>query len=352
MNAVSQQQPEPDERAEREELARLLPAAAEPGLTPDRHRLLKGHVMNEIDFDAPAVAGAARRSRRRLVFVLAPTAVACALALSAALGGFDGLTGGRDTAGPGSVATAPVASPAAVALLNRIALTANEQPGTQVRDNQYTYVRVVGFSTALDGETGRTERTDEATEEWTSVDGTGRTLQQQDGQDDWLDAPGAGTSSAPTYKMLEGLPTDPTALLKEIYKDADLNHGSGTDSTLGADQAAFVAIGDMLRYSAAPPSTSAALYRAAARVPGVTTRPDAVDAAGRHGVAVTRTHEGERNEWIFDKDTLRLLGTRTVLVKDSDWGKAGTAVESIAITATGIVDRPGQAPAPASGRDT
>ncbi|GAA2639583.1 CU044_5270 family protein [Streptomyces vastus] len=350
MNAVSQQQPERHERAEREELARLLPAADTSGLTPDRHRLLKGHVMNEIDFDAPSAAGAARRSRKRLVFVLAPTAAACALALSVALGGIDALTGGRDTAGPGSVATQPVASPAAVELLNRIALTANEQPGTQVRDNQYTYVKIVGFATALNGETGATERTDEAREEWTSVDGTGRTLQQQDGEEFWLDAPGGGTPNSPTYRLLEGLPTDPTALLKEIYEDADLNHGSGTDSTLGADQAAFVAIGDMLRYSAAPPASSAALYRAAARIPGVTTRPDAVDAAGRHGVAVTRTHDGERNEWIFDKGTLRLLGTRTVLVEDSDWGKAGTAVESVAITATGIVDKPGRTPAEASER--
>jgi len=113
-----------------------------------------------------------------------------------------------------------------------------------------------------------------------------------------------------------------------------------------------VAIGDMLRYSAAPPATSAALYRAAARIPGVTTRPDAVDAAGRHGVAVTRTHDGERNEWIFDKDSLRLLGTRIVLVEDGSWGKAGSAVESVAITATGMVDKAGQVPERSGERTT
>jgi len=350
MNAVSRQ-PEQDERAEREELARLLPAAAGTGLHPDRHRLLKGHVMNEIDFGTQATTGAARRSRRRLVLILAPAA-ACSLALAAALGGLDGLTGGGGTGVPRSVATAPVASPAAVELLDRIALTAGARPVTQARDGQYTYVKVVGYSTALDGETGATERTDQAGEEWTSVDGTGRTLQREDGQDAWLDAPGAGTTTTPTYRMLADLPTDPTALLTWIYKDAERNHGSGTDSTLGADQAAFVAIGDMLRYSAAPPATSAALYRAAARIPGVTTRPDAVDAAGRHGVAVTRTHDGERNEWIFDKDSLRLLGTRIVLVEDGSWGKAGSAVESVAITATGMVDKAGQVPERSGERTT
>jgi hypothetical protein len=176
------------------------------------------------------------------------------------------------------------------------------------------------------------------------VDGSGRTLQRDAGNDQWLDAPGAGTLNAPTYRLLASLPTNPSALLKEIYKEADLNHGAGTDSTLSTDQAAFVAIGDMLRYSVAPPATSASLYRAAARIPGVTTLPYAVDAAGRHGAAVARTHNGERQEWIFDKSSLRLLGTRTVLIKDSAWGKAGTTVESIAITDTGVVDQPGHTP--------
>ncbi|MFF6980286.1 CU044_5270 family protein [Streptomyces sp. NPDC008343] len=255
------------------------------------------------------------------------------------------LTGVYATAAPGSgVAAEPPASPAAVQLLNRIALTAAEQPSTNVRDSQYTYVKISGFTTSLNGDTGATERGDEAMEQWTSVDGSGRTLQRQAGEDQWLDAPGAGPLNAPAYRLLASLPTDPSALLNEIYKEADLNHGAGTDSTLGADQAAFVAIGDILRCFVAPPATSAGLYRAAARIPGVTTLPGAVDAAGRHGVAVARTHDGERQEWIFDKNSLRLLGTRTVLVKDSAWGKAGTTVESVAITDMGIVDQPGHTP--------
>jgi len=120
MNAVSRQ-PERDERAEREELARLLPAAAGTGLHPDRHRLLKGHVMNEIDFGTQATTGAARRSRRRLVLILAPAA-ACSLALAAALGGLDGLTGGGGTGVPRSVATAPVASPAGTCGSERVSV--------------------------------------------------------------------------------------------------------------------------------------------------------------------------------------------------------------------------------------
>lgn len=344
MNAASRHQPEQHERAEREELARLMPAPARPGLTPDRRRLLKDHFMNEIDVHTPTTAPR-RRSRRRLVLILAPTAAACTLALMVGLGGVEDitrLTGIRATADPGNgVAAGPAASPAAVQLLNRIALTAAEQPSTNVRDGQYTYVKIAGFTTSLNGDTGATERGDESMEQWTSVDGSGRTLQRQAGDDRWLNAPGVGTLNAPTYRLLASLSTEPRALLKAIYKEADINHGAGTDSTLGADQAAFVAIGDMLRHSVAPPATSAALYRAAARIPGVTTLPGAVDAAGRYGVAVARTHDGERQEWIFDKSSLRFLGTRTVLVKDSAWGKAGTTVESVALTATGIVNQPG-----------
>lgn len=50
--------------------------------------------------------------------------------------------------------------------------------------------------------------------------------------------------------------------------------------------------------------------------------------------------------WIFDKDSLRLLGERTVLLKDSAWGKAGTPVTSVAIIGRGVADQAGQTPKP------
>jgi hypothetical protein len=70
--------------------------------------------------------------------------------------------------------------------------------------------------------------------------------------------------------------------------------------------------------------------------------PDTVDAAGRHGVAVARAHDGERTEWIFDKSTAHLLGERTVLLEDNAWGRAGTVVTSVALISSGIVDEAGQ----------
>ncbi|MFJ1745457.1 hypothetical protein ACIOJD_04340 [Streptomyces sp. NPDC088116] len=75
-------------------------------------------------------------------------------------------------------------------------------------------------------------------------------------------------------------------------------------------------IGDLSFEGLMPPARSAALYRAAAKIPGVVVIPDAVDAAGRHGVAVARANEGERQELIFDKETKQFLGGRIVAVED------------------------------------
>ncbi|MFD3881173.1 hypothetical protein [Streptomyces microflavus] len=140
--------------------------------------------------------------------------------------------------------------------------------------------------------------------------------------------PGQGNLNSLTYNLLDGLPTDPEALLKHISDDAEENHGAGSESTTAPHQRAFVTIGDLLRTGGT--------------LPGVDIVPDAVDAAGRHGVAVARTHDGERIEWIFDESTVRLLDERTVLVEDNAWGKAGTVVTSVALIDSGIVDEAGQ----------
>lgn len=39
-----------------------------------------------------------------------------------------------------------------------------------------------------------------------------------------------------------------------------------------------------------------------------------------------------------------MLGERTVLVEDNAWGKAGTAVTSVALIDSGMVDEAGQTP--------
>ncbi|MFE7130926.1 CU044_5270 family protein [Streptomyces sp. NPDC057638] len=327
------------ERAERAQAACLLPPATPPDLSPDRLRARRRHLLAEIDREhRPARF---RLPARRLVLALG--AVAAAGAVVAALT----LPGDTDTT---DTTRTPPATAASVRLLERAALAADAVPVPvpPVRGDQFTYVRTAGHTTVLsenkDGGMDRL-RQDEAMEQWTSVNGRDRTMQRKRGEDRLLPGtPGKGRLNAPTYAFLAALPTTPRALLDLIYADAEKNHGAGSDSTTGPDQQAFITIGDLLRTSVAPPGTTAALYRAAALIPGVTTVPDAVDAVGRPGVAVARTHDGERTEWIFDRRTVRMLGERTVLTRDSSWGAAGAVVTSVARMDSGVVDRAGQVP--------
>ncbi|WP_344623893.1 CU044_5270 family protein [Kitasatospora arboriphila] len=335
MNTTRGHRDERDEHGERQELARLLPPPPYLEMAPQP---LKEFLLNEIDPHHRAPTPAPARLVRRRPRLLAVTAVAAAAAVAVVV----------STQGGGTPADkAPPASAASVQLLDRVAQAAYTQPRSQARDSQYSYVKTVGHSTSLSEAPGggmQRATTTENLEQWVAVDGTRPGLQRGTGGEKQIPAPGGGSLNSPTYKLLAALPTDPEALLKQIYADADLNHGTGSGSTTGPDQEVFTGIGDLLRRSVAPPEVSAALYRAAGHIPGVVTVDDAVDAAGRHGIAVARTHNDERSEWIFDKQTLRLLGERTVLLKDGPWGKAGDEVTSVAVVARGLADAPGRAP--------
>ncbi|MFF4653069.1 CU044_5270 family protein [Streptomyces sp. NPDC001380] len=334
MNPASGDRHARDEQREHLELARLLPPPPHQDMAPDRLRTSKEFLLNEIDRHHRPAAPAARRWGRLALATAAATAAAVAVVVGTQGGG-----------APGE--KAPPATTASVQLLNRVAQVAYARSQAQPRDSQYTYVRTVGHSTSLSERSDGSMQRDTITqnrEDWTPVDGDRPGLQRSSGGDREIPALHGGTLNSPTYKLLASLPTDPQALLKQIYADADLNHGAGSGSTTGPDQEAFTTIGDLLRSSVAPPQVSAALYRAAGHIPGVVTVDDAVDAAGRHGVAVARVHGGERSEWIFDRRSLRLLGERTVLLEDSSWGRAGDEVTSIAVVGRGIVDAAGQTP--------
>jgi len=82
-------------------------------------------------------------------------------------------------------------------------------------------------------------------------------------------------------------------------------------------RAVFGLAADLLRDNLVPPGVQAAIYRALPRIPGVQLQRDAVDAAGRHGVAFARVHDGHvRAEIILDPRTYQYLGWRQIVVKD------------------------------------
>ncbi|MFF2662741.1 CU044_5270 family protein [Kitasatospora sp. NPDC058032] len=344
---------------ERAELDRLVPGPARPELSADRHRLLRGHLMNEIRETKPA-----RARRGRLGWVAVPAlAGGLALALVLSNGGADGTPAppqAQQTAQQGTT-TLDAAPVGAVQLLTQAADTAAGKPDPKPGKNQFVYVdSLVAFS-GVNMTTGES-KVDPAHRRqiWLSVDGSQWGVLKEEWEQDgkpyapekvkpgepaprtdggmWLDPNTKPGLNAPTYAYLATLPTDPDALLKKIYAETK---GMGP----GPDEEAFVTIGDLLREQLAPPAVSAALYRAAAKIPGVTVVDDSVDASGRHGVAVARVDGGIRTEWIFDPKTHEFLGERTVVASEGNaFGKPGTVTGHSAVLARTVVEQPGEEP--------
>lgn len=320
------------------ELARLLPDPAGSELPASRQHALKEHLMSEVRMAVRAPAGTPPRHRRRKLAAVAAAAAATAAACAVVLALLSGNT--------------PGASPAAVRLLARIATAAAAQPSPPVRDSQFWYIRSwVSYQDCLEPANKCTMEKPYERQVWESVSNLCVTgLLREYGSDTPLaygpttsstapppgheqpgpGCPATGGANDPTYRFLQSLPTDPHALLGVIERDME--------GQLPRPEEAFTTIGDMLRESIAPPQVSAALYRAAALIPGVTVVANATDAIGRDGVAVAFTYQGTRTEWIFSKQTLLYLGER-----DIDLANGSTNGEA-AVLQRAFVDHPGQLP--------
>jgi hypothetical protein len=303
--------------------------------------------------------GLVRRRRTTAVIIAAATAAGLAAA---------GLTLlPRNTSLPGNTSGA---SSAAVRLLAKIAAAEAAQPNPPVSDSQFVYLKTWGAGSVctmpgITSKLGRTGTGDfkEAIKDYVkAVSGSANsTMHCVPGKPDevqfWYPVsslcasgeflkdgrmtkfsfkaasadpkqfPCQGNMNYPTYRFLQTLPTDPHALLRLIQQ---------TDGDPGLSWA-FSTIGSLLS-SGPPPPVTAALYRAAALIPGVTVVPDAIDTIGRPGVAVAFTSQGMRTEWIFSKKTLQFLGSREISIAN------GTLISQQAIQQQAIVDHAGQIP--------
>jgi RNA polymerase sigma-70 factor (ECF subfamily) len=132
-------------------------------------------------------------------------------------------------------------------------------------------------------------------------------------------------------------PRNPYLLLNRIYL---LTAGTGPS----ADGEALVTIADILRTGTAPGDLRAALFEAAAMIPGVTITDDAVTLDGRVGVGIGR-YEPEwrsRQELIIDPDTGLLIGEREVLIASDPSSEipAGTVLRWSTVTTSVVNDAP------------
>lgn len=309
---------------EREELARLLPSPGEPVLTSDRHDLLKDLLMRELTEQAPELPATAtapgrraRAPRRRFAVIAVPLVTAGAIVAAVLAGAVGSRTATTDAD--------------AVDLLNRIAEVAAAKKSVPVRDDQYVYVRTQGSMKFSENDI-RILR--EAS--WTAVDGRRAGLRRVTvlvgppfRPRDPLSSYSKGTRdmrlspdpNVTTFRELQALPTDPDALLKKIYAGT---RGEGQTR----ESAALEKIGDMLADATLLPELDAALYRAAARIPGVSVVTDAKDYTGRSGIGLSFEERDGRTVWVFDKNSLDFLGT------------ADEALLAVAVT-----DKTGETPA-------
>ncbi|MER6527322.1 CU044_5270 family protein [Streptomyces sp. NPDC001508] len=336
----------PEQNGDREEIARLLPAPADWDLPREQHLRHKDLLMHHIDRDQATRTRPAGPPARRLLrpALLAPATaltLACALAAGIALNG-----GGREPSGTDSHRAATDMRPAA-ALLGRISAAAGERTTLPVRDDQFVYTREK--TRGADLTSGKavlgplTDREVWAAQEPGPLHKLG--LMRENGETLPINAQLGDTDgtpagiSRPTYRWLSSLPTDPDKLLAYLYAKTPQAQGRERD------QAVFEQIGSLLG-GMTPPRTAAALYRAAAKIPGVTPAPQAHDAIGRRGLGIARddTRYGVRTEWVFDEKDFSFLGSRSYLTKDTSYGKAGTLLSSAAELELAVVDKAGQQP--------
>ncbi|BBC33290.1 hypothetical protein SGFS_045840 [Streptomyces graminofaciens] len=331
-----------------EKLARLLPPPPERDLPPGRHDHHKDRLMQLIDDDqttapaagasAPAVSAPVRPTRRRLPRPALWLPVA-ALTLAGAL------TAGLVTHLDSGYGVESSRAENAVVLLDRIADVAAKTEVTPVRDDQLVYVRMLtAGAEAKDQDSPWVPGELHELEEWVSQEpGPVKQLALSYEEGDYyprreLLPPGSpGTPAGidrPTYKWLASLPTDPDDLLAELYRLSKPMDGEEKA------QVVFDRIGELVGTTVMPPETAAALYAAAAKLPGVTRIEDAVDPAGRHGIGIRRVDErlSWATEWVFDRDSLMYLGERSYLAESGPTGKKGTVLAETAVLERAIVD--------------
>ncbi|GAB3151121.1 CU044_5270 family protein [Microbispora hainanensis] len=234
-----------------------------------------------------------------------------------------------DRFGPSGVAGLLAAPPAnARELLERAARTAaaepERRPGEYVhlkmRTMSYWSVRSAGMQV-----TGTEER-------WIPAGGTGPWLRRER-QIGTAPAPGIALPSPPLelskepVDTLTDTPTCPSAdavtasrmatwPLDEAWLRRRIETEAAKATAISEHLRFWGAVGNLIRDSVFRPALTAALFRIAAGIDGITIVPDAVDAAGRHGIGVTMEEDYARTELIFDKSTYRYLGDRTVATRD------------------------------------
>jgi hypothetical protein len=269
-----------------------------------------------------------RGAYRKRAFAAVAAAAIAALALVIGLPG--GVSGNHD----------------ALAALNEVAETAAAtQPTTPTGDRPYLYLKTqfMSVDTSVANGTAWSVYKSETKEEWAANDGSGRRLVVEEqpkfvgpvdranweaaGMPNFLPADGGARTTesslpAGTFddgfpdKELSALPTEPSALSEALRQRAENIH-----SDVPTPAGTLELIGEILRNPAASPELRAALYEAAALVPGIEYLGEKVDVTGRTGVAVglVSAYSGQRTLYslIYDPSSSEALAMEATALESA-----------------------------------
>ncbi|MEE1758445.1 CU044_5270 family protein [Streptomyces sp. SP18BB07] len=360
----------PSPRDEDEPAGAGVPAAVERDLPPGRHRVLREQLMREIENgDETPVVRPRTALWRRPAFV--GPAVAAALTVAVVMGAAvtqqaaGPLTTHADSSDGRRRGEATRSDESAADLLAQVAKAAAKRSLPEVRDDQFVYTERDDYHWKMDSEKNDMPcpMTLEAypygvREFWSSVDGqhTGRYRGRgPDGEvEEWSVPKQPAENGVNFFREVEdGLPTDVDEMYRYLYGLKGDERASGAKS---ADRKAFDKASTLLAEQLLPPKVEVALYRAVARIPGLTVYEGSVDAAGRTGISVglegnwpeDRGHGPTRHELLFHMRTLAFLAADTVKLDppaDScDTLEAGDLVSSVAVLERTVVDRVSERP--------
>ncbi|MCA2224411.1 CU044_5270 family protein [Nonomuraea aurantiaca] len=305
---------------------------------------------------AALMARAARPSPKRRWAMRALAVAASAVVIATGATVFQSVGGGEPTL--------PAAN--AQVVLTRIAATVQKKDFTPPRDDQWIYtesrMRIQDASSTGKRLTPRTPLTNTIEEFWTRADG--RRVGYKVGGKLITTKPRKRTPEN-TYAMLATLPTDPDKLLARFRKINTMRAGD-------QDGWIFQRLGVTLSQNIAPPAQESAIFKAMAKLPGVTVNESAVDDEGRPTLSVSRVSDGWlKREVLLDPSTYAFRGARetavadheelnqqpgvkTFTVKDGkfvpdplrvEWSiEKGTVWQVYTRTVMGVVDRLGQKP--------
>ncbi|MEU7004331.1 CU044_5270 family protein [Nonomuraea sp. NPDC046570] len=159
-------------------------------------------------------------------------------------------------------------------------------------------------------------------------------------------------------------PVTPDAVLAKVKASVAATPASPFEQGRGMpeQERAFHTISTLMGGQPLTPQVRAALFRALPKIDGVSVKQDAVDAAGRHGVAFAYTGSRERSEIIVDANDYRFLGLYGENLADQPFPnegglaapalpsgtagtvKAGAPLMWSAQLETKVVDKPGTRP--------